>query len=122
MGWLPTLARNKRIVYGLERRIYRVKRSDRVIRNFADKETERLFATEQPRRLPPDIQFRALAQINRLNAATSIEDLRSPPSNRLEPLKGDRMGQWSIRINQQWRVCFRFVEGDAFDVEIVDYH
>jgi len=93
-----------------------------VIRSFADKETERLFATEQSRRLPPDIRFRALAQLNRLHAVTSIEDLQSPPSNRLEPLKGSRMGQWSIRINQQWRVCFRFVEGDAFDVEIVDYH
>ena len=93
-----------------------------MIRNFADKETERLFATEQSRRLPLDIQFRALAQINRLHAVTSIEDLRSPPSNRLESLKGGRMGQWSIRINQPWRLCFRFVEGDAFDVEIVDYH
>jgi proteic killer suppression protein len=93
-----------------------------VIRNFADKETERLFATGQSRRLPSDIQFRALAQINRLHAATSLEDLRSPPSNRLEPLKGDRTGQWSIRINQQWRLCFRLVEGEACDVEIVDYH
>lgn len=93
-----------------------------MIRSFADKETERLFATERSRRLPPDILFRALAQINRLHAATSIEDLSSPPANRLEPLKGDRVGQWSIRINQQWRLCFRFIEGDAFNVEIVDYH
>jgi proteic killer suppression protein len=122
MGRLRALAMNKLFVYGLERGMHRVNRSDRVIRNFADRETERLFATEQSRRLPPDIQFRALAQLNRLHAATSIEDLRSPPSNRLEPLRGDRMGQWSIRINQQWRVCFRFVEGDALDVEIVDYH
>lgn len=93
-----------------------------MIRSFADKETEQLFATERSRRLPPDIRFRALAQINRLHAATSLEDLKSPPSNRLEPLKGDRAGQWSIRINQQWRLCFRLVEGEAFDVEIVDYH
>ena len=93
-----------------------------MIRSFADKDTERLFATERSRRLPPDILFRALAQINRLHATTFIEDLRSPPSNRLESLKGDRAGQWSIRINQQWRLCFRFVGGDAFDVEIVDYH
>lgn len=93
-----------------------------MIRNFTDKETERLFATEQCRRLPPDIRFRALAQLNRLHAATSLEDPRSPPSNRLETLRGGRSGQWSIRINQQWRLCFRFVEGDALDVEIVDYH
>ncbi|MFI4969329.1 MAG: type II toxin-antitoxin system RelE/ParE family toxin [Lysobacterales bacterium] len=93
-----------------------------MIRSFADKETERLFATQQTRRLPPDIRFRASAQLNRLDVATSIEDLRSPPSNRLESLKGDRTGQWSIRINQQWRLCFRFDAGHAFDVEIVDYH
>jgi proteic killer suppression protein len=57
-----------------------------------------------------------------LNAATSLSDLRTPPSNRLEALKHDRKGQWSIRINDQWRICFRFADGDAFDVEIVDYH
>ncbi len=57
-----------------------------------------------------------------LNATTQLNDLRLPPSNRLEALRGDRAGQWSIRINNQWRVCFRFIDGDAFDVEIVDYH
>ena len=57
-----------------------------------------------------------------INAATQLNDLRLPPSNRLEALRGDRAGQWSIRINHQWRVCFRFIDGDAFDVEIVDYH
>lgn len=57
-----------------------------------------------------------------LNATTQLNDLRLPPSNRLEALRGDRTGQWSIRINNQWRVCFRFIDGDAFDVEIVDYH
>lgn len=93
-----------------------------MIRSFADKDTERLFATGTGRRLPPDILFRALAQLNRLHSASSIEDLRSPPSNRLEALKGDRNGQWSIRINQKWRLCFRFEGGDAFDVAIVDYH
>ena len=61
-------------------------------------------------------------RLTQLNAATRLEDLRLPPSNRLEVLKGDRIGQWSIRINDQWRVCFRFEAGDAFDVEIVDYH
>ena len=60
--------------------------------------------------------------LTQIEAATRIEDLRQPPSNRLEALKGDRKGQWSIRINDQWRVCFRFVKGDAYDVQIVDYH
>lgn len=93
-----------------------------MIRNFADRETERLFATGASRRLPPDVQFRALSQINRLHSVSAVEDLRSPPSNHLEALKGDRAGQWSIRINQKWRLCFRFEGGDAFDVEVVDYH
>ena len=60
--------------------------------------------------------------LTQINAATTVEDLRVPPSNRLEALKGDRKGHWSIRINDQWRICFRFAEGDAFDVEIFDYH
>jgi proteic killer suppression protein len=93
-----------------------------VIRNFADKDTERLFVTEQSRRLPRDILRRAMARLYHLHFATRVEDLRYPLSNRLEALKGDRAGQWSIRINDQWRVCFRFEGGDAFDVEIVDYH
>jgi len=61
-------------------------------------------------------------RLTQLNAATAVEDVRFPPSNRLEILKGDRKGQWSIRIDSQWRLCFRFMDGDAFDVEIVDYH
>jgi proteic killer suppression protein len=93
-----------------------------MIRSFADPETERLFSTGKARRLPRDILRRAVMRLRQLDAATRIEDLRLPPSNRLEPLKGDRAGQHSIRINDQWRVCFRFVDGDAFDVEIVDYH
>ena len=93
-----------------------------MVRSFADKETEHLFATEQSRRLPPDIHFRALARLNQLHSATSLDDLRFPPSNRLEPLKGHRAGQWSLRINDQWRLCFQFENGDAFHVEIVDYH
>ena len=93
-----------------------------MIRSFASKETESLFATGKARRLPPDILQRAVMRLTQLDAATRIEDLRLPPSNHLEILSGDRHGQWSIRINGQWRLCFRFEGGDAFDVEIVDYH
>jgi toxin HigB-1 len=93
-----------------------------MIRSFASSETEQFFATGYVRRLPRDILRRAIMRLRQLDAATRIEDLRLPPSNRLEALKGDRAGQHSIRINDQWRVCFRFADGDAFDVEIVDYH
>jgi len=87
-----------------------------MIRSFADTETERFFGTGKSRRLPRDMRLK------QLDAATRIEDLRLPPSNRLEALKGNRAGQHSVRVNDQWRVCFRFAYGDAFDVEIVDYH
>ena len=93
-----------------------------VIQTFADNETERFYTTGKSRRLPPTIRTRAVIRLTQLNAATRGEDLRLPPSNRLEALKFDRVGQWSLRIIDQWRVCFRFVNGDAFDVEIVDYH
>ena len=93
-----------------------------MIRSFADKETESLFATERSRRLPQNIARRALTRLYHVHFSKRIEDLRYPPSNRLEALRGDRAGQWSIRINDQWRVCFRFENGDALDVEIVDYH
>jgi toxin HigB-1 len=93
-----------------------------VIRSFADKETERLFAIGKSRRLPTDLRRRALMRLAQLDAAVSVEDLREPLSNRLEALRGDRAGKWSIRVNDQWRLCFRFVDGEAFDVEIVDYH
>ena len=93
-----------------------------MIRSFASAETERFFATGKSRRLPPEIRKRAGMRLTQLNAATRLDDLRVPPSNRLEALKHDRSGQWSIRINDQWRICFRFENGDAFDVEIVDYH
>jgi proteic killer suppression protein len=92
-----------------------------MIRSFADRETERLFFTGTARRLPQSILRRATTRLSNLNDATSPEDLREPLSNHLEALKGDRAGQWSIRINDQWRVCFRFENGDAFDVAIVDY-
>ena len=93
-----------------------------MIRSFASAETERFFATGKSRRLPPEILKRAAMRLTQLNAATSVEDLRFPPSNRLEALKGDRKGQWSIRVDNQWRLCFSFMDGDAFDVEIADYH
>lgn len=93
-----------------------------MIRSFADAETQRFFSTGRSRRFPRDIVRRATMRLLQLDAARNIEDLRLPPSNRLEALKGNRAGQRSIRINDQWRVCFRFVDGDAFDVEITDYH
>jgi len=93
-----------------------------MIRSFADAEAERFYATGKSRRLPTEIRARAPMRLTQLNAASRIEDLRLRPSNRLEALKHDRAGQWSIRVNDRWRVCFRFDNGDAFDVEIVDYH
>jgi proteic killer suppression protein len=93
-----------------------------MIRSFADAETERFYTTGRSRRIPTDILKRAAMRLTQLNAATRVQDLRLPSSNRLEALKHDRLGQWSIRINDQWRVCFRFENGEAFDVEIVDYH
>ncbi len=93
-----------------------------MIRSFADDETQRFFETGRSRRLPPDIKRRAGMRLMQIDSATQVGDLRLPPSNRLEALRHDRLGQWSIRINSQWRICFRFENGDAFDVEIVDYH
>jgi toxin HigB-1 len=93
-----------------------------MIQTFASVETENFFAIGRSRRLPPEILRRAAMRLNQLHAATRLEDLRLPSSNHLEALAGNRAGQWSIRINQQWRLCFRFENGDAFDVEIVDYH
>lgn len=93
-----------------------------MIKSFADRKTEALFHGERSRRLPTDIQRSALRKLLQVNAATSLDFLRVPPGNRLEPLKGERAGQHSIRINDQWRICFRWRAGDAHDVEIVDYH
>lgn len=93
-----------------------------MIQTFANSETERFFSTGKARRLPTEIRKRAAMRMNQLHAATRVEDLRLPSSNQLEKLSGDRAGQWSIRINAQWRVCFRFNAGHAFEVEIVDYH
>ncbi len=93
-----------------------------VTRSFADKDTERLFNRLPVRKLGTDVQRVALRKLRQLDAAVRIEDLRVPPGNRLEKLLGNRMGQHSIRINDRWRVCFRWVGGDALEVEIVDYH
>ena len=93
-----------------------------MIRSFATSETAQFYSTGRPHRFPPSILKHATMRLTQLDAATRIEDLRLPPSNRLEALALDRAGQWSIRINDQWRVCFHFENGDALDVEIVDYH
>lgn len=93
-----------------------------MIVSFGDGETAKIWRGQRSRRLPPDIQLAALRKLRLINAARRVDDLRVPPGNRLEALKGDRAGQWSIRINDQWRICFRWHEGGAEDVEIVDYH
>jgi proteic killer suppression protein len=93
-----------------------------VIRSFRGKDTAELFRREPVRRWSAAIQTLGLRKLRVLDAAVALEDLRSPPGNRLERLKGDRVGQWSLRINDQWRLCFTWRDGDAYDVEIVDYH
>jgi len=93
-----------------------------MIRSFKSREAAAIFDRLPVRRLPLDVQRIALRKLRMLNRAKSLQDLRVPPGNRLEALKGDRKGQHSIRINQQWRICFRWDNGDAVDVEIVDYH
>jgi proteic killer suppression protein len=93
-----------------------------VIRSFADKEANKIWDGIPSRRLPADIQSVARRKLRMLNNAATLEDLRIPPANRLEALKGNRKGQHSIRINDQWRVCFQWKDGDAHAVEIVDYH
>jgi len=93
-----------------------------VIRSFSDKEAEKVWEGVPSRRLPADIQNVARRKLRMLNNASTLDDLRIPPANRLEALKGNRKGQHSIRINDQWRVCFRWHKGDAHDVEILDYH
>jgi proteic killer suppression protein len=92
-----------------------------MIKSFRDRDTERVFS-RTPVRGFQAFQKVAYRKLLMLDAAADIDDLRSPPGNRLEKLSGDRSGQWSIRLNDQWRVCFDWIEGDALDVEIVDYH
>lgn len=93
-----------------------------MLRSFRCPDTERIFKRQFVRKFPRDIQQRAFMRLNAIDAAVRLEDLRLPPSNRLETLKGDRKGQHSIRINDQWRICFVWREGHAEQVEIVDYH
>jgi proteic killer suppression protein len=93
-----------------------------MIRTFQDKEAEKIFRRERSRKLPEDLLRPALRKLRMLNRAISLSDLRIPPANHLEKLMGNRFGQYSIRINDRWRVCFRWQGTDAFDVEIVDYH
>lgn len=93
-----------------------------VIKSFRDRDTERLFRRVSVRKFGAGVQRVSLRKLRILDAATILEDLRVPPGNRLEKLKGDREGHHGIRVNQQWRVCFRWRSGDALDVEIVDYH
>lgn len=90
--------------------------------SFSDKEADRIWSGQRSRKLPSDIQDRALAKLRLLNRAKALDDLRNPPSNRLHELKDDRAGQHSISINKQWRICFVWKDGDAHSVEIVDYH
>jgi len=98
------------------------KRVGRMIVSFQCKETLRIWQGASSRKFPADIQDRALRKLRQLDAARGLDDLRNPPSNRLEALKGDRLGQMSIRINDRWRLGFVWRDGDAYDVEIVDYH
>jgi len=93
-----------------------------MIVGFRDAETARVWKGLRSRKLAADIQAGALRKLRLINAARRVDDLRVPPGNRLEALRGDRAGQWSISINDQWRICFRWTEGGADDVEIVDYH
>ena len=93
-----------------------------MIRAFADSETERIWNGQRTRKLPADIQKRALDRLKMLNRARTMDDLRNPPGNRLHALDRDRTGQHSISINMQWRICFVWKDGDAYDVEITDYH
>ncbi len=93
-----------------------------MIQNFKDKETQTIFERQRSRKLPSDIQQVALRKLRMLNRAETLQDLRVPPANRLERLVGDREGQYSIRVNDRWRICFEWQDGEASDVEIVDYH
>ena len=93
-----------------------------MIKSFKDADTEKVFNRRLSRGLPGGIQQTALRKLRMLNNAISLDDLRIPPANRLEKLSGDRAGQYSIRVNDQWRICFEWQKGDASRVEITDYH
>lgn len=93
-----------------------------MIKTFADHRSKDLYETGRAKRFPSDVAKRAARKLEYIDLATTLEDLRVPPGNRLHALEGDRKGQYSISINDQWRVCFRFEDGDAYDVEVCDYH
>lgn len=93
-----------------------------MIKTFADRETRELYVTGKSRRLPPTILTRAVRKLEYVDLATRLDDLKVPPGNRLHALERDRVGQHSIAINDQWRICFRFADGDAYDVEVTDDH
>ena len=93
-----------------------------MIESFGDAQTEQIHSGQRSRKLPGDIQHRARRKLRMLNQARVLQDLRSPPGNRLEPLQGDLEGFWGIRINQRWRIIFRWEEGRKLDVAITDYH
>ena len=93
-----------------------------MIKTFADGPTEELFRTGKTKRVPADVARRALRKLEAIHAAIQVTDLRVPLGNRLHSLKGDRAGQHAIAVNDRWRICFRFADGDAYDVEFCDYH
>jgi proteic killer suppression protein len=93
-----------------------------MIKTFADKHTREIYVKGKSKHIASDIIKRAIRRLEYIDLATCLEDLKVPPSNRLHALKGDRKGQYSISINDQWRVCFKFIDSDAYDVEITDYH
>ncbi len=93
-----------------------------MIRSFADKRTAELFAKGRAAGFPPDVSRRAVRKLEYVHLAIRLDDLRVPAGNRLHALRGDRQGQYAIAVNDQWRICFRFVNGDAYDVEVCDYH
>jgi proteic killer suppression protein len=93
-----------------------------VIKTFSDRRTKEIYETGKAKRFPADVGERAARKLEYVDLATKLEDLRTPPGNRLHALDGDRKGQHSISINDQWRICFRFRDGDAYDVEVCDYH
>jgi proteic killer suppression protein len=93
-----------------------------MIKTFSDKRTQELYAKGRSRKFPPDVASRAARKLEYVHLAEQLDDLKVPPGNRLHPLSGDRQGQYAISINDQWRICFRFEDGDAYDVEVCDYH
>jgi proteic killer suppression protein len=93
-----------------------------MIKTFADRHTQEIYDTGKSKRFPPDIWKRAVRKLEYIDLATTREDLKVPPSNRLHELERERKGQFSISVNDQWRICFRFIDGDAYDVELTDYH